>query len=81
MQEIAAQVDGILVVEMNAGQMLLDVQRLVNGKAPVEFFGRVGGKMPFPDEVLTEIRRMAAGPLPVNGDAVARWLARSEKVN
>lgn len=81
LQEIAAQVDGILVVEMNAGQMLLDVQRLVNGKAPVEFFGRVGGKMPFPDEILTEIRRMAAGPLPVNGDAVARWLARTEKVN
>lgn len=77
LQEIAAQVDGMLVVEMNAGQMLLDVQRLVGGKTPVEFYGRVGGMMPLPDEILREIRRMAAGPLPTDGEAVARWLARS----
>jgi len=67
----------MLVVEMNAGQMLLDVQRLVGGKTPVEFYGRVGGMMPLPDEILREIRRMAAGPLPTDGEAVARWLARS----
>jgi len=49
-----------LVVEMNAGQMMEDVRLAVNGKAPVKFYGRMGGMVPLPDEVLDEIRRMTA---------------------
>ena len=30
-----------------------------SGSIPVEFYGRMGGMMPFPDEVLGEIRRLA----------------------
>ncbi len=56
--ELAQRVQGILVVEMNAGQMLEDVRLAANGKAPVAFYGRMGGTVPLPDEVLGEIRRM-----------------------
>ena len=39
-------------VEMNAGQMVEDVRLAVNGKKPVHFYGRQGGIIPTPDEVL-----------------------------
>jgi 2-oxoglutarate ferredoxin oxidoreductase subunit alpha len=48
-----------LVVEMNAGQMVEDVRLAVNGQAPVKFYGRMGGVVPLPDEVLDEIRKLA----------------------
>ena len=44
-----------LDVEMNMGQMLEDVRLAVAGRAPVEFFGRTGGVIPNPDEVLAAI--------------------------
>ncbi|MEN4099097.1 MAG: 3-methyl-2-oxobutanoate dehydrogenase subunit VorB [Anaerolineaceae bacterium] len=77
----AANVDGMLVVEMNAGQMLDDVLMAVQSRAPVEFYGRMGGMVPFPEEILNEIRRMAKGALPVDGHPRDRWLSRMAKVN
>lgn len=56
--ELAHQVKNILVVEMNAGQMVEDVRLAVNGRVPVRFYGRMGGTMPFPDEIEKEIRQM-----------------------
>lgn len=77
LKEIAAVAEAMLVVEMNAGQMLNDVKLAVEGFVPVEFYGRLGGVMPFPDEVLGEIRRIASGPIPdQNGHARQRWLER-----
>jgi 2-oxoglutarate ferredoxin oxidoreductase subunit alpha len=55
--ELAAHVRHILVVEMNAGQMIEDVRLAVNGRVPVSFFGRMGGVIPMPEEVLTAIER------------------------
>jgi 2-oxoglutarate ferredoxin oxidoreductase subunit alpha len=78
--ELAGKVEGILVVEMNAGQMLEDVLRLVGTKVPVEFYGRLGGMVPFPEEVLDEIHRMAYRPLPSNGHPRQIWLKRMEIV-
>ena len=74
--ELAEQVRGLLVVEMNAGQMLDDVLRAVKGRIPVEFYGRMGGIMPFPDEVESEIQRMVSGTLVMDGDPRNRWLER-----
>lgn len=51
----AAQVKGILDVEMSAGQMVEDVRLAVNGKIPVEFHGRMGGIVPSPEEILEKI--------------------------
>ena len=57
--ELAGRARGFLVVEMNAGQMVEDVRLAVNGKAPVKFYGRMGGMVPLPDEVLEEIHKLA----------------------
>ena len=48
-----------LCVEMNMGQMVDDVRLVVNGRKPVSFFGRTGGVIPTPAEVLEEIRKIA----------------------
>jgi 2-oxoglutarate/2-oxoacid ferredoxin oxidoreductase subunit alpha len=47
-----------LVVEMNAGQMLYDVQRVVGHGQPVRFFGRTGGSIPMVEEVETAIQTL-----------------------
>lgn len=69
-------VKGILVVEMNAGQMLDDVLRTVKGRVPVEFYGRMGGVMPFPDEIQNEIRRLVQGSHSSSDDPRRSWLDR-----
>ena len=48
-----------LCVEMNMGQMVDDVRLVVSGRKPVEFFGRTGGVIPTPAEVLGQIRALA----------------------
>lgn len=55
LQELSAQLKAILVVELNAGQMVEDVRLAVSGNVPVEFYGRMGGIVPTPDEVLKKI--------------------------
>ncbi len=50
--KLADQVKGILSVEMSAGQMVEDVRLAVNGKVKVEHYGRFGGMVHSPDEVL-----------------------------
>ncbi len=50
--ELANQVKGMLSVEMSAGQMVEDVQLAVNGKIPVCHYGRMGGMIPSPGEIL-----------------------------
>lgn len=57
---LADQVKALLVVEMNGGQMVNDVRLAVEGRVPVSFYGRMGGMMPLPDEVLEEIRKLWA---------------------
>lgn len=54
--ELAEMVSAILVVEMNAGQMVDDVRLAVNGYVPVHFYGRMGGVVPMPDELLNAIQ-------------------------
>ncbi|MEG1751071.1 MAG: 3-methyl-2-oxobutanoate dehydrogenase subunit VorB [Raoultibacter sp.] len=47
-----------LSVEMNMGQMVDDVRLAVNGRTPVDFFGRAGGVIPTPAEVLDKIKAL-----------------------
>ena len=54
--ERAKQVKGILTVELNAGQMVEDVRLAVECKVPVEHFGRLGGIVPDPDEVVNALK-------------------------
>ena len=50
-----------LSVEMNMGQMVEDVRLVVRDSAPVDFYGRVGGVIPTPTEVLDKIRQINEG--------------------
>ncbi len=47
-----------LVVEMNMGQMVEDVRLVANGTVPVEFYGRTGGVIPAPEEVLAAVEAL-----------------------
>lgn len=53
--EFSKRVKGILVVELNAGQMVEDVRLSVEGRIPVYFYGRMGGMIPTPEEILSVI--------------------------
>ncbi len=50
-----------LALEMSMGQMVDDVRLVVNGEKPVEFFGRTGGIIPTPKEVLEKIKSILGG--------------------
>jgi len=54
--ELASKVKGILSVEMSAGQMVEDVLLAVNGKVPVKHFGRLGGIVTTPEEVVDNLK-------------------------
>ncbi|MDC1106459.1 3-methyl-2-oxobutanoate dehydrogenase subunit VorB [Prolixibacteraceae bacterium] len=58
---LADKVKGFLTVELNAGQMVEDVRLSVNGKKPVEHFGRMGGIIPSPSEVVTALEQKVIG--------------------
>ena len=53
---LSKKVKGILVAEINAGQMVQDVRLAVNGAVPVEQFGRLGGIVPDPEEIVEALK-------------------------
>lgn len=59
--ELAKHVKGMLVVEMNAGQMIEDVQLSVGCNLPVKHYGRFGGIIPTPDEVVIALEKTIIG--------------------
>ncbi|MDR2448847.1 MAG: 3-methyl-2-oxobutanoate dehydrogenase subunit VorB [Prevotellaceae bacterium] len=56
--EMTKQLKDVLAVEMSAGQMVEDVRLAVNGKIPVAHFGRIGGIIPTPEEVVVALKNM-----------------------
>ena len=59
--ELAGKVKGMLSVEMSAGQMVEDVLLAVNGKVPVYHFGRMGGIVTTPEEVVENLKSKFIG--------------------
>jgi 2-oxoglutarate/2-oxoacid ferredoxin oxidoreductase subunit alpha len=59
--DLAHQVKGMLSVEMSAGQMIEDVLLAVNGKVPVKHFGRMGGIVTTPEEVIENLKSKFIG--------------------
>ncbi|MDX1829865.1 MAG: 3-methyl-2-oxobutanoate dehydrogenase subunit VorB [Lutibacter sp.] len=55
--ELADQVKGMLSVELNSGQMVEDVRLSVESKIPVEHFGRTGGIIHTPEEILEALEQ------------------------
>jgi len=52
---VAANVHKVLVVELSNGQMVEDVRLALNGKVPVDFYGRTGGNVPSVEEIHAEV--------------------------
>lgn len=61
-KEIAAlanSVKAVLVHELNAGQYVGEIERVIGGRAPVAFYGKYDNESATPEEMLTEIERLA----------------------
>jgi 2-oxoglutarate ferredoxin oxidoreductase subunit alpha len=59
--EYSKKIKNVLVVEMNTGQMLLDVKISAHRDAAISFHGRPGGGIPYPDEIVREIKKALQG--------------------
>ena len=53
----ATHAKGFFVPELNAGQMVEDVRLAINGKVPVEHYGRLGGMLFSPNEILENLKK------------------------
>lgn len=65
LRALAGMARKVLVVEMNAGQMVDDVELALGGLVPVRSWGRLGGVVPTPDdlyEVLVDAGRAPKAP-------------------
>jgi len=58
---IPTSAKAILSVEMSTGQMIDDVKIANNGRLPVHFYGRTGGMIPSPDEIVAKAKEILGG--------------------
>ncbi len=58
--QIAQTAKHFLVVELSAGQMIEDVRLGTRQCVPISFFGKMGGLVPLPEDILDEIRKLAS---------------------
>ncbi len=57
LNELSHKVKGMLVAEINAGQMIFDVKMAAaESRIPVEHYGRLGGMIPTPDEIISALK-------------------------
>lgn len=57
LEVLSKRMKGVLVVELNAGQMIEDVKLAMGNQLPIKHFGRMGGIVPNPSEVLEALKR------------------------
>src|SRR6516165_9550387 len=55
LREAAQHVKSVMVVELNTGMMVDDVKLALNDSIPVNFYGRVGGNVPTPEEIAAQV--------------------------
>jgi len=51
LQDAAANVDRVMVVELSNGQLVEDVKLCLDGQVPIQFYNRVGGNVPSVEEL------------------------------
>lgn len=61
LENLPEKVKAVLTVEMSTGQMVEDVRLGVNGRLPVHFFGRTGGVIPSPQEIIDKVYEILGG--------------------
>ena len=59
MSEAADRVKGFISVELSMGQMIEDVKLATEGKKPVKFFGRNGGNVMSPEDIVAYVTKEA----------------------
>ena len=57
----AQKAKSVLCVEMSTGQMLDDVKIALEGTKPIQFYGRTGGIVPPPDEIIEQVQKVMKG--------------------
>lgn len=61
-EKVSENCKGVLSIEMSAGgQMIDDVKLSLNGRIPAYFYGRSGGMVPEPDEIVEEVKSILGG--------------------
>ncbi len=60
-EEINEDAKGVLTIEMSSGQMIDDVRLSLNGKLPTYFYGRTGGMVPSPEEIVNKVKEILGG--------------------
>jgi len=60
-EKVIARPKAFLVVEMSMGQMLDDVKIAVAGRKPISFYGRTGGIVPTPEEIVKRVQALMEG--------------------
>lgn len=60
-EEINDDAKGVLTIEMSSGQMIDDVRLSLNGKLPTYFYGRTGGMVPSPEEIVNKVKEILGG--------------------
>lgn len=58
LKALAPQVKRMLTVELNSGQMIEDVKLAVEGKVPVDHYGRMGGMIPTPEDIVQHLETL-----------------------
>ena len=56
-ERLSKQVKSMMSIELNLGQMVHDVRLAVNGACPVGFYGRQGGNIYTPEEIVSEFKK------------------------
>lgn len=77
--ELSKRMDGLLVVEMNNGQMLEDVIKITRQQTPIDFYARTGGIVPMPEEIEDAIMRLVEEPAHSAEHPRDRWIAHLSK--
>ena len=75
----AKNIKSVLVIEMSCGQMVEDVERVVQGVKPVTFFGRTGGIVPSPEEAKEQIKNLIKKPTRAKTTAAKKAASKRQR--
>lgn len=76
LESLSKNAKGMLVVEMSTGQLLDDVLRITKDQCPIQFYGRAGGPVPLPEEILKQIGLMVNEGIPTDIHPRDLWFER-----
>ena len=76
LESLSKDAKGMMVVEMSTGQLLDDVLRITKDQCPIHFYGRAGGPVPLPEDILKQIDLMVDEGIPTDIHPRDLWFKR-----